>query len=112
MALLQIPITNEDPNYRFQLELEERLYFFEFRYNTRMERWIMDLEDENKITLVAGIPVLINQNLLGQYTDDRLPPGIFIALDESGEDKQPERQSFGNDIKLTYTTSDEVAAIG
>lgn len=111
MAVFALPVTNADPNYRFQIELEGRLYFFEFRYNTRMERWLMDLEDENQDPLVVGIPVLTNLFLLAQFVDDRLPPGFIIAQDESGEGKQATRQQLGNDVKLLYMTSDEAEGL-
>ena len=40
------------------------------------------------------------------YKDDRLPPGEFFALDESGEQKYASREDLGNDIKLFYVESE------
>jgi hypothetical protein len=67
-----------------------------------MDRWIMDVANENEEPLLLGIPILTQQNLIERFKDDRLPPGEFFALDESGTGKQPGRDDLGNDIKLFY----------
>jgi hypothetical protein len=102
-----MPIRADLPAYTFQLALEGTLYNFEFRYNERMERWLMDINDENQSPLLKGIPVQTDFNLIERFKDDRLPPGEFFAIDESGEGKQPSREDFGNDVKLFYIESDE-----
>lgn len=111
MAVLELPVNNRNPNYRFQVELEANIYFFELRYNTRMQRWLMDIEDKDKITIVQGIPILTEIFLLSNFVDDRLPPGFIIAIDESGKGKQATRQELGNDVKLLYITSDEAIVV-
>lgn len=105
MALLELPIDDVLPAYTFQIDLEENLYLFTFRFNLRMNRWVMDIADEDEVVIIQGIKLLINQNLLRHYVMDNLPPGIFLLVDESGNDAQPDRFNFGNDVKLLYQES-------
>ncbi len=105
MATLEIPVRNDSPAYRFQLPLEGRIYFFEFRFNTRMGRWVMDIENEAQLALILGIPVFAGVSLLDGFTSDTLPPGVFVAIDMAGKDRHPDRETFGADVKLYYQES-------
>jgi len=105
MAVLEMPLRADIPAYSFQLNLEGNLYNWKIRYNERMGRWLMDILDENKITLIAGIPIQTRFSLLSRFKNPDLPPGYFIAVDESGENKQPSREDLGNDVKLFYIES-------
>lgn len=100
-----MPVRSDIPAYKFQIDLEGTLYTFTFRYNSRMSRWIMDIADENETTILLGVPVLTEFSLIERFKDDRLPPGAFLALDESGNQKQPAREDLGNDVKLFYIES-------
>ncbi len=46
--------------------------------------------------------LLTNYPLTDQYADTALPPGRFVCIDESGEDKDPGTDDLGNDVKLLY----------
>jgi len=102
VATKVIPVRADLPAYTFQIDLEGKLYTFTFRYNERMDRWLMDIADENENPLLSGIVILTDYNLIERFKDDALPPGEFFALDESGEQKYAGREDLGNDIKLFY----------
>ena len=105
-----MPVRSDLPAYKFQLDLEQILYTFTFRYNERMDRWIMDIADENEDDLLLGTVVLTEWPLIQRFKDDRLPPGEFMAIDESGEFKYPGREELGNDVKLFYIESGDLPA--
>lgn len=102
MATLVMPVRADIPAYTFQIDLEGVLYTFTIRYNERMDRWLMDIADENENDLLVGTPILTHFNLIERFKSAALPPGGFFALDESGNQKQPGRDDLGNDIKLFY----------
>jgi hypothetical protein len=102
MGVVEIPVRNDAAAYRFQLPLEGRIYFFAFRFNTRMGRWIMDIENEAQEALILGIPILAGSSLLDGYTSTGLPPGAFVAIDEANKGRHPDRENFGIDLKLYY----------
>ena len=105
MADLVIPTRFDLPSYEYQLELEGTLYTFTFNYNRRLDRWFMNIGDEVNNPIVSGIKIIVNYDLLDRYKNSKLPPGQFIAIDESGENKTPGREDLGNDVKLFYIES-------
>jgi len=107
MATLVLPVTYDIAAYQFQIELEGTLYFFSFRYNSRMDRWVMNIADENEEILLAGLVLITNYNLLHGFKNDKLPPGKIFMYDETGEQKTSGRDEIGNTIKLFYVESIE-----
>lgn len=97
-----IPLKNNVFFYKFRINLSSVLYTLQFRYNGRMNRWIMDVSDAAGNQIVSGLPLLIKRNLAGQYVTLSLPPGIFIADDVTNNDAQPTQFSFGLQNFLYY----------
>lgn len=103
MAMLfQIPARNDLPSYRFRITLSGVIFTLVFQYNGRMDRWIVDINDASNNQILAGIPVLINRNLNGQYTTLAIPEGIMFAVDDTGQNEQPTLYSFGIDKTFYY----------
>lgn len=106
MATLVIPVRSDFAAYDFQIDLEGIVYTLDFGFNQRSERWYMSIYDQAKENLLIGdIPILINIPLHDQYIDERLPPGRFIAINETGKNEQATIDNFGSDIKLLYEES-------
>jgi len=108
MAYLEIPIRTDIPAYQFQITLEGTVYTLHFHYNTRAERWVMDVNNVDDEPIVVGVPLLYGLPLLDRYQDERLPLGSFMILDETGEERNPTRDGFGSDFKLLYRESTTV----
>ena len=100
--LFTVPISNQVPWQKFKITLSGAIYTLEFRYNTRMARWLMNVNDPSNNPILEGVPVLINRNLTGQYTTLSVPAGIFFATDDTGQGNQPTQFSFGIDHTLWY----------
>lgn len=110
MATLVLPIRSDFKAYDFQIELEGVIYTLDFGFNTRSQRWYMSIYDQAKENLLIGdIPVLINIPLHDQYIDEALPPGRFIALNETGKYEEANDSNFGSEVKLFYEESEETA---
>lgn len=102
MAFLTIPISNQLPWQKFKTTLSGTIFTLEFRYNTRDNRWIMDILDPSENPILVGIPCLINRNLTGQYSYLSVPIGTIFATDDTGQQTQPTEFSFGIDHTLWY----------
>lgn len=102
MAFLEIPIRSDIPAYNFQINLEGIIYTLGFRYNSRLERWVMDVKDVDEVALVTGVPLLYGIPLLDRYKNPALPPGTFILIDETNAERNPTRDGLGEDYKLLY----------
>lgn len=105
MAMLQLPVRNDFPAYEFQVELEGRIYILGFRFNTRANRWFMDIKDQSQTPIIMGILVQQGVPLTRYYVREALPPGNFWAIDQTGEAKEPDRENFGVDLILIYEES-------
>lgn len=105
MTTLVLPVRSDFKQYSMKLELELVVYTFTFGYNTRRQRWYMDIADQAGNEILNGVPVLINIPLCDQYIDLRLPPGRFIAIDKTGNNKIPGEDDLGKDVKIYYEES-------
>lgn len=108
MAILELPIRSDLSAYTFQVQLESAIYQFEFRFNQRLNRWIMDIEDQNGVDVLIGIPMLTDADLIGRFVMDGRPPGKLLAYDESGQNQNATQFDFGNPISLLYDESTTV----
>ena len=109
MALLKIPTRNDLPSYLQRVELESVIYNLSFRYNERMDRWVMDIQDQEENNILMGIVLLTNVPLLQQYVIDGLPPGDFILLHrEEDNDANAGREDLGDSINLFYQESEDL----
>lgn len=105
MATIVLPVRNDFKRYEFQTGLEGVTYRFSFGYNTRASKWFFNISDVSGNQLLADIPVLINIPLTDQYINEELPPGRFIAIDETGQNREPGIDNFGTEIKFLYQES-------
>ena len=102
MAVIELPLRSDFKSYQFQADLEGTTYTFRFRFNSRIQNWVMDIADAADNDILNGVVVLTNVPLTDQYVKEGLPPGRFIAIDESGEDKDAGESDLGNDVKVVY----------
>ncbi len=101
----EIPVRSDFPAFSFQIDLEEIPFTLTFQFNDRIERWVMDIGDEEGVDILTGIPVHTGVPLIDEFVKDKLPPGEFIAVDETGMDRDAGRNDLGNEVKLLYVES-------
>jgi hypothetical protein len=102
MALIEIPVRSDLKAYEFQIELDGGVYTLGFRYNERMDRWLMDIADGAGVEVLNGVVLLTNIPLTDDYVKEGLPPGRFICEDRTGQSKDAGIDDLGNDVRLLY----------
>jgi hypothetical protein len=102
VALQTFPMRNDVPQYSFNISLSGTVFNIQVLFNVRMQRYIMNINDTQGNTILAGIPVLIERNLTGQYITLAIPSGTFFCTDDTGQDTQPTQFSFGLDHTMFY----------
>lgn len=102
MTTFTVPLNTTYPWQTSRIVLSGTIFTLEFRYNLRMSRWIMNVEDAAGNPILMGIPILIGINLTDQYATLAIPEGEFIATDDSGQGAQATQFSFGIDHTLSY----------
>jgi len=101
MAALELPVRSDVKSYTFTVELDGTLYTLRFKYNDRTELWTMDIADAINNDILNGVRLLTNIALI-DVVKEGIPPGEFILIDETGEDRNPGENDLGNDVKLIY----------
>jgi hypothetical protein len=91
------------PEFSFRTRLEAELYQLRFAYNSRMQRWFMDVQAPDGTDIVRGIRVATGHNLIRPFqADPRLPRGQLFVVDDSGADRDPDRFGWRGDFRLVY----------
>ena len=102
MAIIQLPVNSDNSNYSFKVDLDDSTYMFRFRFNTRLDKWLMDIATEDEINLLVGIPLLPGTLLSSRFTDSRLPQGRLFIFNTVDENRECGRNDLGNDCLLLY----------
>jgi hypothetical protein len=105
LSAFKLPLNAfELPFYTFGITLAGVQYFMTMRYNSRADRWFLDVADSQRTPVVTGLPLLVDRRLLQQYPTLPVPYGELIVTDDSGRDLDPTIQSFINDHSLIFLT--------
>lgn len=97
-----LPARNDLPWYKFKVSLSGSIYTLRFRFNVRMQRWILDIADNADNDLLSGLPLITMRNINGQYVIEGLPNGMLFISDDTDKGEQPTRNSFGKDKTLWF----------
>ena len=100
--------TRTDPRYSIEVELDGTNFVLEFEWNDRAASWFLDVRDEARVLLLAGVRVVVGFPLIARYRDPKLPKGDLSAVDTSGLDLDPALEDLGDRVLLIYTPFDEI----
>ena len=93
--------------------LDNELFELRITWNTRAQKWFMDIIGKNKQNILLGIGLVPNKLLLRGYSISSLPKGDFYLYDslETPEDGQPTYASLGPRYALVYFTQQQMLAL-
>ncbi len=78
-----LPLAPGDPNNQFQVVLNEEIYTFDVRWNTRDEAWYFDLSDVNGTVIVAGVKVVLGALLGRRSSHQFFRENVLVAIDST-----------------------------
>ena len=100
-----IPVDNINPAKSFNCVLAGTTFVFNFRFNTRMQIWVFDLEDGNGNIIKNGIPFLTFVDCIRFVSSEFKPVGSLVPLNPStGLDAT--RFNIGVDVEFIHGYSD------
>ena len=103
MAIREIPLRNDLANYTFSIDLDNRPFKFEFKFNDRTGLWTFDIFNDADEILLGGIPFFVKQFLIDRYQHDQaLPQGNLFGENLVNPDDPPNRDNIGIDVVLLY----------
>lgn len=112
MASIVIP-TIDSPFYSIRTTLDGADYTLNFRYNTREQRWYMDIYDSEEVALLLGIKILC-QSPIARFQQDSygLFPGLMFAISGTTDQSPPLYGELGPNkrVQLVYYPEDPSTA--
>lgn len=105
---VRIPVRPGLTYFTTEITLDGANYALLLRWNLREEAWYMDVLDEPQTTVLVGGLKLVADYPLGIPRTGRMPPGLFVALDTTGEGIDPGIDDLGDRVKLLYYSADEL----
>lgn len=95
-----IPISVDDMPYSQEIELLETSFIFKFYYNEVDDKFYVDLYDYDGNLIRSGEPLVLNQPLWRNISDDTLPAETIVPIDESGLATEITADNLGITVQL------------
>lgn len=109
--MIKIPFKSL-PAFREEILLDNVPYVFEFVFNSRGDFWVLDIYTVDGVLLISGIKIVINYELISQYTDRGLPKGQLYAVRENQSMDRISQLEFEQDkLFLIYIGEEELATV-
>lgn len=102
MSLKILPIDGEDKNYEFKCDFDGVIYTLNVRYNSRMDRWILDIKTVDDEYILMGIPLLIGTDFIARFKDSRLPHGQLFIVNIPDQYTDAGEDELGTDALVFY----------
>jgi len=88
--------------FKFTTTLDGVDFILRFRWNTRIELWVMDIFDADENEINMSIPLMVNTNVIKKYKSNSMPQGTMILFDTSGTDEECGFDELGDRCVLLY----------
>jgi len=105
---LTLPLRTDLEHYDFSVELDGASYFIEVRYNSRNDSHYLSISDVEGVPLLIGRRVVIDFPLTRRFKNRALPAGEFMAVDTSGQGRDPGAGELGGRVQILYATAAEM----
>jgi hypothetical protein len=102
MAQTILPLDSLDSQYSVDVSLSLISYRLSLYWNERGQFWTLDIADTNEVIIAASIKLVADWELLGNLTQDGLPPGKLLCVDMSGASLDPGPDDLGTRVILVY----------
>jgi len=109
-VVVELPCRTDVPAYDFEIDLDDRSFLLVFHWNDRAAAWFFSITSADGDLLVAGRRVVVDFPLLSRFRDNRLPSGEIVAVDTSGEQRNPGIADLGARVKLLYFAAEDLPA--
>lgn len=111
MSAVTLPLVPSIPNYRFGTQLDGVQYIIDVRWNGRDGAWYMDFLQADETPIKYGIKIVLGATLGGLVTDPAFPPGVLIAVDQTGNGREATLDDLGSRVLVVYIPAADIAAV-
>jgi len=78
--IVQISLKKDKYNYEFSTIIGENTYIIWIYYNRRMNRYILNISDENNEPILMGIPMLVGAKMIKRFAYNKLTDIKYLLL--------------------------------
>lgn len=103
-----LPFVPSIGRYRFGTVIEETQYLFDVRWNTRDLAWYFDLREADETIIASGLKIVLGIFIGRQSTHPLFDDGVFVAHDESGQEKDAGYDDLGTRVLVKFITKLEI----
>ena len=82
--------------------LDGTIFRMDFKWSARDQIWYFDLLTDENEPIRSGIRVVEGMPFLRTVAAIVRPRGELLAIDTIGEDRDPDLETFGNDVAFIY----------
>lgn len=107
MSIEIIPIDNSQVVFKQLMTLNNVVVNFRFYFNSRSQRWKMDMLDQDNSPIILGRTINLGLDLMGRHQDERLPEGFLNTFDLKDLDTEANLDNFGADVLMVFDTEEE-----
>lgn len=111
MSVFTIPTSTTLQDYKLTADLDGVLYELRFRWNERLEAWLLDVYDATGVLLIAGRRCSADGALLAQHKHLAPIGGELLVFDTTLRRVDPKIDDFGTRVLMLYVDAAELAAI-
>lgn len=105
--MIEIPTNSDNAAYYETVNINGTSYRLFFNWNSKDSAWYLSFLTTNNISIVSGIKLVVNYELINDYKDSGLPKGFLIAFDVLNTGEPVGRNDLGKRIKLLYFSENE-----
>lgn len=111
MAVVTIPTRSDFDAFRFQTTLDGVVFTIVLKKNRRDNTWVADLLEADETPIRHGIKLVVSFPLLRLIKARTRPPGEIQVIDTTGTFQLPDLTQLGEQVVMTYTDEEGVAAL-
>ena len=109
--MIKIPFKST-PAFKEEILLDNIPYILEFTFNSRGDFWVLNIYSVDETLLIAGIKLVINYELISQFTDRGLPKGqLYVVRENQSMDRVSQLEFEQNKTFLVYFTEEELVTV-
>ena len=101
MAVLDIPILQDDRNFEFDIDLDGVTFRLRLKFNSRDAAWYLSIFNADDVLIRAGIRV-VSDWILNRLIVEGGPAGDIITVNLDGTIDVPDADQLGSDVTLSY----------
>ena len=102
MAIVECPTQNNLPSFQYVIALDGTNYTLTYTFNSRMNKWFLDLADSVGNEIVCQVPIIASWPLFDRFNDLAVPPGTLFCFDSSNSDTDPGQFDLGDRCLIYY----------